>query len=60
MLNFKNEECIKLINEAINHLNLTEKNIIKEISKNLSSEHELINNRVLDFSEKSKGGLFFH
>ena len=58
ILNSENEECCKLINEAINHPNLSEKNIKKEISKNLSSEYDLINkinDKLYDdnFKEKS-------
>ena len=33
ILNLKNETCRNLINKAINHPNLEEKNIKKEISK---------------------------
>lgn len=56
ILNLENEECIKLINEAINHPNLTEKSIIKEISKDLSSEYELIkiNDKLYDENSKEK------
>ena len=35
ILNLENKTCRKLINEAINHPNLEEKNIKKEISKEL-------------------------
>lgn len=57
ILNLENETCRKLIYEAINHSNLTEEHIKKEISKNLSSEYELINkinNKLYDDNSKEK------
>ena len=57
ILNLENETCRKLIYKAINHSNLTEEHIKKEISKNLSSEYELINkinNKLYDDNSKEK------
>lgn len=57
ILNLENKTCRKLINEAINHPNLEEKNIKKETSKELSSEYELINkinDKLYDNNSKQK------
>lgn len=57
ILNSEDAECCKLINEAINNPNLSEENIKKEISKNLSSEYELINkinDKLYDENSKEK------
>ena len=57
ILNSENETYSKLITEAINHPNLLEKNIKKEISKDLSSEYELINkinDKLYDDNPKEK------
>ncbi len=57
ILNLENETCRKLINEAINHSNLNEENIKKEISKELSSKYELINkinDKLYDDNSKEK------
>ena len=57
ILNSENETCSKLITEAINHPNLLEENIKKEISKDLSSEYELINkinDKLYDDNSKEK------
>ena len=48
---------LKLITEAITHPNLLEENIKKEISKDLSSEYELINkinDKLYDENSKDK------
>lgn len=57
ILNSENKTCSKLINEAINHPNLSEKNIKKKISKDLSSKYELINkinDKLYDDNSKEK------
>ena len=48
---------LQINTEAINHLNLLEENIKKEISKDLSSEYELINkinDKLYDDNSKEK------
>ena len=57
ILNSENKICSELIIEAINHPNLLEENIKKEISKDLSSEYELINkinDKLYDDNSKEK------
>ena len=57
ILNLENETCRNLISEATNHPNLEEENIKKEISKELSSEYELINkinDKLYDDNSKQK------
>ena len=57
ILNLENETCQNLISEAINHPNLDEENIKKEISKELSSEYKLINkinDKLYDDNSKQK------
>lgn len=54
---FREWTCSKLLTEAINHPNLLEENIKKEISKDLSSEYELINkinDKLYDDNPKEK------
>ena len=57
ILNSENKTCSELIIKAINHPNLLEENIKKEISKDLSSEYELINkinDKLYDDNSKEK------
>ena len=57
ILNSENKACSELIIKAINHPNLLEENIKKEISKDLSSEYELINkinDKLYDDNTKEK------
>ncbi len=57
ILNSVNKICSELIIEAINHPNLLDENIKKEISKDLSSEYELINkinDKLYDDNSKEK------
>lgn len=57
ILNSENKACSELIIKAINHPNLLEENIKKEISKDLSSEYELINkinDKLYDDNSKEK------
>ena len=57
ILNSENKTCSELIIKAINHPNLLEENIKKEISKDLSSKYELINkinDKLYDDNSKEK------